>query len=390
MPTRLLLVIPTLVRGGAEKQLSLLALGLPRDEFDVHVAVLTHSGPWEQPLREAGIPVHLIGKRWKVDPFAYVRLRRLMRRLQPDIVHTWLFAANSYGRHAAWSVGVKHIVGGERCVDPWKSGLQLSLDRVLARRSEVIVTNSSGVREFYASRGVPAEKFRVIPNGIDARSIPAAGPREELLHDLNLPPETRLIAAVNRLWPQKRVKDLIWASDLLKSARDGWKLLIIGDGPHRWRLQRYRDQVRLGDVVEFLGDRDDVPRILAHSDCLWLASEYEGQSNAIMEAMAAGVPVIASNIPGNRDLVVSGQTGYLVPLGDRAAYARWTDQILEDPALGRRMGAAGRERILREFTVEQMIDRHAELYRQLMLGGDGRASDYSAAQSVAAAVAAER
>jgi hypothetical protein len=118
---RLLHIIPTLVRGGAEKQLALLAAGLPRDQFDVHVAVLTHSGPLEETLSAAGVPVTVIGKRWKVDPLAYWRLKALIRRLKPDIVHTWLFAANSYGRQAAIAAGVKHIVAGERCVDPWKS-----------------------------------------------------------------------------------------------------------------------------------------------------------------------------------------------------------------------------------------------------------------------------
>ena len=109
---RILQIIPTLVRGGAEKQLTLLARGLPRGEFDVHVAVLTRSGPLEALLREAQIPVTVIGKRWKLDPLAYGRLRRHIRSLKPDIVHTWLFAANSYGRQAAASAGVKHIVAG--------------------------------------------------------------------------------------------------------------------------------------------------------------------------------------------------------------------------------------------------------------------------------------
>jgi hypothetical protein len=107
-----------------------LACGLPRDEFDVHVAVLTRTGPLEEQLGQAGVPVTLIGKRWKIDPGAYWRLRRHIRQLQPDIVHTWLFAANAYGRQAAMSAGVKHIVAGERCVDPWKGPVQLSIDRV--------------------------------------------------------------------------------------------------------------------------------------------------------------------------------------------------------------------------------------------------------------------
>jgi glycosyltransferase involved in cell wall biosynthesis len=189
-----------------------------------------------------------------------------------------------------------------------------------------------------------------------------------LLQELELPPGARLIGAVGRLWPQKRVKDLIWAVDLLKSARDDTHLVIIGDGPQRWRLERYRDQNEVADRVHFLGERNDVGRILPHLDCLWLASAYEGQSNAIMEAMLAGVPVVATDIPGNRDLVVPGETGYLVPVGDRAAFARHTHTLLDDRELAERLGAAGRLRMERDFSVDQMIARHAELYRRLANG----------------------
>jgi glycosyltransferase involved in cell wall biosynthesis len=364
--TRLLLIIPTLVRGGAEKQLVLLATGLPRDEFDVHVAVLTHSGPLEATLQAANIPVTVIGKRWKFDPLSYFRLKQHIQSLQPDIVHTWLFAANAYGRQAALSSGVKHVLAGERCVDPWKSTGQLTIDRALAKRTEKIVTNSSGVKDFYVSRGLPAEKFVIIPNGITppADTAPQTT-RAALLAELSLPANARLIGAVGRLWPQKRVKDLIWAADLLKSTRDDTHLLIVGDGPQRSRLERYRDQNEIADRVHFLGERDDVPRLMPHFDTLWLASEYEGQSNAILEAMAAGVPVVATDIPGNRDLVIDGVTGYLVPVGDRFEFTRRTHWLLDDKALRERLGAAARDRIQHEFTVEQMVQRHAELYRQI-------------------------
>ena len=365
MPIRLLLVIPTLVRGGAEKQLVLLARGLAPDQFDVHVAVLTHTGPLEEQLRQAEIPVTLIGKRWKFDPPAYWRLKRLIQELRPNIVHTWLFAANAYGRQAAAAAGVKHIVAGERCVDPWKGPMQLAIDRWLAKRTERIVTNSTGVRDFYVSRGLPAEKFTIIPNGIAPFDRGQSIAREALLAELRLPADARLIGAIGRLWPQKRVKDLIWAADLLKSARDDAHLLIVGDGPQRWRLERYRDQNDVADKLHFLGERNDVPRILPHLDCLWLASEYEGQSNAIMEAMSAGVPVVATDIAGNRDLVVPGETGYLVPVGDRAAFTTHTHRLLDDRDLAKRLGDAGRQRMLAEFSVERMIERHAALYSEL-------------------------
>ena len=363
---RILHIIPTLDRSGAEKQLTLLVTRLPRHEFDPHVCVLTRSGPFEQDLRHAGVPVTLIGKPNKLDPAAFWRLKRNVASLRPDLVHTWLFAANSYGRAAALAAGVRRIVAGERCVDPWKRWHELAIDRWLARRTDRIVVNSSGVREFYVRHGLPAEKFVVIANAIVPVEAPSVA-RDELLAELGLPPGARLIGAVGRLWPQKRLKDLIWAADLLKVIRDDVHLLIIGEGPHRRRLERYRRQVRIEDKVHFLGHRSDVPRLMPHFDVLWLGSEYEGMPNVVMEAMMSGVPVVATDIAGNRDLVIDGATGFLVPVGDRAAFARQTKKLLDDGALVRRLGEAGRERIGTEFTVEQMVDRHVELYRELLL-----------------------
>lgn len=363
---RVLQIIPSLDRCGAEKQLTLLAQGLPRERFEVHVCALTRGGPLEAPLREAGIPVTILGKSWKIDPLAYARLRRLIVRLQPDLVHTWIFAANAYGRWAARSAGVRHLVAGERCVDSWKQWHELAIDRYLARYTQRIVTNSSGVREFYAAHGLPTDKFVVIPNGVAPSEGGVLRPRADVLAELGLPADAWLIAAVNRLWPQKRVKDLIWAADLLKIVNPRTHLLVIGDGPQRWRLERYRDQCEIADCVRFLGAREDVPSLLPHCQCLWLGSGYEGQSNAILEAMAAGLPVVATDIPGNRDLVVPEATGYLVPVGDRAAFARRTNALCADPELARRLGAAGRQRVLDEFSVAKMVDRHAALYEELL------------------------
>jgi glycosyltransferase involved in cell wall biosynthesis len=356
--TRILQIIPTLVRGGAEKQLTLLACGLPREEFEVQVCVLSHLGPYEAVLREQGIPVDCIGKRWKVDPLAYVRLRRRIRRWQPDLVHTWLFAANSYGRQAARSAGVRHLVAGERCVDRWKVGYELAIDRSLAHHTQAIVANSTGVRDFYVQHGLPADRFQIIPNGIEPDPRAARATRAELLDELRLPPDAKLIGAVGRLWPQKRYLDLIWAAELLRVARDDFHLLILGDGPQRDALQTYRDQIQATSRVHFLGERKDVSRWLPHFDCFWLASGYEGQSNALMEAMLAGVPVIVSDIPGNRDLVIPEESGLLVP--------RQTQRLLENRDLAKQLGAAAQQRMRSEFSVPKMINRHVELYRRLL------------------------
>jgi glycosyltransferase involved in cell wall biosynthesis len=370
MAHRILHIIPTLDRGGAEKQLTLLASRLPRDEFEVHVCALTRGGPLAADLHAAGIPISIIGKRWKFDPRAYWRLERHVRELRPDLVQTWLFAANAYGRAAALRCRVPVILGGERCVDPWKSGYQLAIDRLLAARSTAVVVNSSGVRDFYQRRGIPAKAFRTIPNGVDLARAPDLS-RAALLSSLGLPDEARLIAGVCRLWPQKRIKDLIWATDLLRVLRDDVYLLLIGDGPQRDVLMNYARKCRIADRVCFLGLRDDVPQILPHCDLLWLASGYEGMPNAVLEGMAAGIPVVATDIPGTRDLVVPGETGYLVPVGERAQLARYASKLLEDPALAKQMGSAGRDRVARDFSVDSMVTRYAELYRELLTSRSG-------------------
>ena len=186
--------------------------------------------------------------------------------------------------------------------------------------------------------------------------------------ELQLPRDARLVGAVNRLWPQKRVKDLIWAADLLKVIRQDVHLLVIGDGPQRERLIRFRRQVCIEDKVHFLGHRDDVAEIMPHFDVVWLASEYEGLPNVVMEAMSHAVPVVATDISGNRDLVVHGESGYLVPIGDRAGFARHTNRLLDDAALARRLGEAGRQRVLADFSIASMVERHASLYRELLDG----------------------
>jgi glycosyltransferase involved in cell wall biosynthesis len=363
---RILLIIPTLDRGGPEKQLTLLACGLKSRGWDVHVACLTRGGPYEEQLIAAGVSVKHIGKTWKVDPLAYWRLKRFIQELKPDLVHTWLFAANSYGRAAAFAAGVKHVLACERCADPWKRMPHLLLDRYLARRTERLVTNSNGVVDLYAQKGLPREKFVVIPNGIAPFQSTAPSERSQLLKELELPENAKLVGAVGRLGAQKRYKDLIWAMDMLHCVFNDVYLLIIGDGPQRWRLERYTSQVAEGNPIRFLGERSDVPQILPHLFCFWLGSAYEGQSNALMEAMSAGLPVVASDIPGNRDLVVDGQTGYLFRPGDRAGLASRTSELLKHPELAAKLGAAGKARIEQEFSVDRMVNRHEELYRSLL------------------------
>ena len=372
---RIALVIPTMDGGGAEKQLSLLATGLPADRFNVHVYLLTRGGVRLPSLRQSGVPVTIIGKRFQGDLTSLWRLRRHLRSFGPDIVHTWIFAANAFGRAA--SLGLRRsdgrpvvIVGSERCVDPWKRSWQLRIDRFLAKHSRAITTNSHGVVEFYRNHGIAPEKFRVIANGIEPPTANhqrgrSDADRSEVAAAFGIDADRHWIVSIGRLWPQKRYRDLIWAAELIGELRRDTTLIIVGDGPQRSELLRHRDAVTRDTRVRLVGHRTDADRLLQHAAVYWNGSQYEGQSNSVLEAMRHGVPVVATDIAGNRDLIVDGQTGRLVKLGDTADFARQTAILLADANLATAMSSAAIARVAGEFSMDRMVAEHAELYRQL-------------------------
>lgn len=445
---KLLLIIPTLDRSGAEKQLTLLALGLPKDLFDVQVCLLTRDGPYSKILQKHNIPYFLIGKKGKLDLRAYLRLKKLIRNFNPDIVHTWLFAANAYGRKAAWACHVPVIIAGERCVDPWKKFWHDWIDRKLAKITDRIAVNSQGIKDFYVAKGLDPNLFTVIPNAFvtnnslndssenslsnsisdsqtakdslitensqtindsktandfktanDSKTVmnfsgvkdsvnfddgSSAAEKKaqfriptklELLRELGISVKSEkkmpfLIGMVARLWPQKRIQEAIFSCDQLKYLGVDFYMVIIGDGPERDILLRYRNDLQIEDRVIFLGHRSDLDRFWPNFDLFWCTSAYEGQSNSIMEAMAAGIPVIASNIPGNRELVVHEKTGILISEFDgdlvrrRTAFMHESMMLLlpENEQRRKDLGQAAAERIRNHFSLEQMIRRYSDLY----------------------------
>ena len=365
MTKRILQIIPTLDRTGAQQQMNLLARGLPRPEFDVHICALSDAGPTDIEPAEAQIPLTVIGKRWRLDPEAFRKLHCHVARLRPDLIHSWLFEANAYAHAVSRTCGVQRLVVNQRFVDPRKSRLESAVDRHIARRCRAVVVASPAMRDFYTAGGLPIEKIRVIPGGI-RQSEPDGTTRRQLLDELGLPESSRLIGYVGRLLPRKRVKDAIWATDLLKVIRDDVHLLILGDGPHCNRLHKFRDQVEIRDKVHFLGQRNDVARIMPHFDVLLSTAEYGGQSVAVMEAMAAAVPVVATATAGTGELVEHDRTGYLVPVGSRAEIAKHANYLLNDPERAERFGLAGRQRMLDHFGADAMIQQYVQLYRELL------------------------
>lgn len=368
-PINVMLVIPTLDRSGAEKQLSLLATGLPRDEFAVEVVALTRGGPYADFLSEHDIPLTILHKRRKFDLAALRSLRKHIRNRRPHIVHTWLFAANAYGRQAVGKSPTPKVIVSERCVDVWKSQWQRWVDRRQFSLTDHLVGNSASVADYYRELDFPAERTSVIPNGIvvpeavsndDRRRL-----RQSLLSEFNWPSDTRLVGYVGRLAPQKRLRDLIWGFELLRHVEPSLKFVIVGDGPERADLETYARDLKVDDDIIFAGHRDDAATVLPALSMLWLASDFEGQSNSVMEAMAAGLPVVVSDIPPNRELVSHNETGLLFPVGAIRDVVTAAKKILADREFAARLGIAARQRMASGFSVTKMVDAYAALYRRV-------------------------
>jgi glycosyltransferase involved in cell wall biosynthesis len=224
------------------------------------------------------------------------------------------------------------------------------------------------VRDWCIANGLRDQRFTFIPP-CAASACENNASRAQLLTELGLPANARLIGVIGRLVPDERVQDLIWAADLLRVLHDNLRMLIIGEGPLRAPLEQYARMASDLNHIRFLDGGHRVCRILPHLDVLWNGSENRAVSSSILDAMAAAVPVVASDAPVNRELVAHEKTGYLIKVGHRsgrADRARYTDRIFTDRALAARLGASARERAREHFNVQEVVQAHLTIYRDLV------------------------
>jgi glycosyltransferase involved in cell wall biosynthesis len=291
-------------------------------------------------------------------------LRRFMKERSFDVVQTWIFAANTYGRVAARWAGVPVVVVSEMAVDLWKGRTDRLVDQKLATWCQRLVGNSDAVVEFYRELGVPEDRLSMIYSGVEDIEPPVVD-RSAVRAEFGFEADAPMILFAGRLAAQKRVDDLLKVLDLLQHVQPDARTLIAGDGPLRAQLEETARLYDLSARVKFLGHREDVPRLLAAADLLVLPSAYEGLPNVVLEAMRFGKPVVATAAPGTTEVVVDGETGVLVPIGEIRDMTRVLRDLIRDPAARERMGAAGRARVESSFRADTMIARFAELYEEL-------------------------
>jgi glycosyltransferase involved in cell wall biosynthesis len=353
--------------GGAERTLTQLVLGLPRDEWEPRVYALGGWGPFATVLQDQGVPVVCLNAwHWWDAPGVVWRLRREWRSFRPALVQTFLFHANILGRLAARSAGVPHILSGQRVaerrsriygwIDRWTNGL---VDRN--------VCVSRGVADYLEREiGCPPAKTVVIPNGVDPARFVTAAPCDWTR--LGLPPESVVLLGIGRLEPQKGFDDLLAALPPVLSTFAPVQVVIVGDGPDRGRLEQQTAELGLAERVRFVGRRTDVPSLLAGCYGLVLPSRWEGMPNVVLEAMAAGKPVVATQVEGVAELVQDGVTGWLSPPRDPEGLTRGLSLLLQDPERATAMGRESQHHVEKQFTSSQMVARYAALYREVLLG----------------------
>lgn len=368
---RVLLVIGQLRLGGAELQLVRLARRLPRLGIRPEVAIF-HPAPGddlEPELREVGIPVHHVRKTTKVGLEAIWGLRRILRTGRHQVVHSFLWPANWRARIAGRLASTPVMISSARSVETELRPYHVVVDRVLSLWTDAIIVNAAAIRDFLMRKeGLPESLFHLIYNGLEETIFTELPDREKARSALGLPERTPMVLIVGNLTPEKNHSDFLRMAARVASRLPEARFFVIGDGECRSALEELARELGIESSMRWEGRTRNVLTYLAASDVVLNVSWREGCSNAILEAMAAGRPVVAYRVGGNPELVEDGRTGRLLEYGDVQGLADEVIQYLEDRELARRAGAAAARRAAESFRASTTAEKTASLYRQLLRG----------------------
>ena len=366
MTLRVLHLITRLPVGGAERLLVDVVRGLDRGRFESLVCCIQEKGPLAEELERFGVAVFCLDRmRSKRFDLQAVRdLVRLLRRERIDVMHSHLYHANLYGRLAARLAGVPAIATVHNTYTRVKLHRRL-LNRLLTgERSRVIAVSEDVQRDLVKYDGIPQDRITVIHNGIDVSRVRSALSREQARARLGVAGETIAVGCVARLEEQKGLRFLLEALALLNEA-PRFTLLLAGDGRLRAELERRAATLGVAAQTLFLGTRSDVADILRALDVYAMPSLWEGLSIAMLEAMAAGLPIVISDVSGVAQVIGDDEYGVRVPARDAAALARAIRALADDPARRAALGAAARERVLAKFSAQAMLVELARLYDEV-------------------------
>ncbi|MEN3001833.1 MAG: glycosyltransferase [Armatimonadota bacterium] len=366
---KLLVVTTGLAYGGAETQLTRLALRLKQRSWVVSVASMLPPAAYVDELEAAGIRVYNLRMRRKVpDPRAIWRLAVLVRRMRPTIVHSFMVHANLLARICRLFSPMPVLICSARNINEggrWREWAYRLTDPLCDLTTQVC---KAGMEGYIQRRVVPSHKITYVPNGIDtARFAPNPTIRGTLREQLGVG-DRFVWLTVGRLEPQKDYPNLLQAfHQVVKTYPTSAYLLIVGKGPLQNSIEATIERMELGQQMRLLGIRTDIPELLNAADAFVMASAWEGMSNALLEASACALPIVATDVGGNSEIVLHGKTGLLVPPRQPQALAEAMQQIMNlSPTERQAMGQAGRAHVVANFELERIVDRWEQLYIQLL------------------------
>ena len=372
---RILLV--TKSTGGVAEYVRQLVKGLDRAEFCITVACLSENSP-EFSAELAQIPnvktFNLSMNRYKVDPFSDTRvlfvLARHLRHERYDLIHAHASKPGFLARLAAIGTGIPvlyspHCFAFHAGAGRVNATIVAALERMAARYLTTrIVTIADGERKLARKYGVGSDElFITVHTGIDARSYHLPVDKAALKASLSVPANATLVGTVGRLNRQKSPLDFVRMAALIHEQFPDVHFVWIGSGPLDDLACRLSIELGLSGILHFAGYRTDIPALLSCMDCFVLPSLWEGFPIVLLEAMAAGTPVVATNIPGNDEAIRSGADGWLVPAHDPAALAESVTDLLNNPQRAEAFRESSKQRVEQEFTPGAMLDSLANLYR---------------------------
>jgi glycosyltransferase involved in cell wall biosynthesis len=351
---RALFVLPNLAAGGVERQWSILLPGLRERGIDARLIALDAGGPFETPLERGAVPFEVLNMRHQTDA-ARLFGSRLIRCFPADVVVSQSVSGLYVGELvSAFRRGV-HVHAEHAGVGFPLSRRREAMVRMMARAVDWVIAVSPEQVAPWLARRFPGERIVVIPNGVP--ESPADAPAAAVRAELSIPQTAVAALLVATLRREKRVPDFIEAVSLARKTNPTVFGLVVGDGPERAVVQ---DSLKPESGVRLLGHRDDVPNLMKAADIFVLASEQEAVPMSILEAMAAGLPVVATGVGGIPGVVADGESGWLVPPRDPAAMAARLVELAADRNRRLAMGAAGQGLHRAHWDAERMVDRYAE------------------------------
>ena len=359
---RVLFVTSHLRVGGAQRQWSILVPELARAGCEVSVLALEAEGDFYDELASQGIPVCCTRMRRRSDVGGGVRVVLAARRVAPEVVVTQGVGAQVLGQLIAWRERAAHVATDHRGPGlPFAPHREVLLRAIAPHVDRVVAVTERQIPQLVRRR-YRRDVIRVVPNGVSPTLVASGRAREEVRDELGLSGDAFVALLVAVLRPEKR--PAVFVEAVARAAASNSRVcgLVVGSGPEAARVERLAAETR--GVVRLLGQRADVGDLLEAADVVCLTSAAEAAPMSALEAMAAGRPVVSTDVGGMAELVLDGETGFLTPAGDVETFACRLAELAADPALGERLGAAGRRRQAERFTLDRMVDGYARVLRE--------------------------